>query len=575
VEFKDWLWLLFLYGSGIVGRFTMIACAYPFLNLAARSKATRVTWRECVVMTWGGLRGAVGLALALSMRSQLYGCGKNRTGDLMVFHVGGFAGLTLLINATTCGTLLTKLEMTKPPNVRKKLLATLQKEMLTMAISVAKTLKKIDRRFAGVEIAEVEGILRHQEHHDHDQLNLHGHLEIARRRGSESQREAEQRDEDEVHEEMAVMESMDSVNDQIHQSIPKVKKIDTAASLLHWWWGFEPIPRAKLQQDVTRCTTNGGALDDEDLAMERHFYLSMLRAQYAKQLREDMIPQYAAGAIDLPYSIDRAGDLADEQLQDWLCLKKLMLCRADSRLLDIARYTLASPYSMYSPTLTVDGHEEFDLFSVVVFMDAHHLVCQRVMTEKGLIGGSTRVAVARAAIIVEAGKEVEEAHQFLQDNKVGKDEISIVRTKQLLAACFGNQIKRVGKWMERGIINAGEAEELMLPVHHSIKEVKKMQKHIAKKMGIKRAETIALAAMKEDDEEYEDDDEEFEMMAGPPQMKVATESNGHSSPPTLMGQSRVQIQTGETEMGSPAPPSTKKENQKIGFMSAEQDMETE
>lgn len=448
-----------------------------------------------------------------------------------------------------------------------------------MAIGLARTLKKIDRRFAGVDIKEVEDILRHQNHHDHDELLLHEDGK-ARRHGKESQEDAEQRDEDEVQEEMAVLESMDSVcdqfADQITQATPKVKKIDTAASLLHWWWGFEPIPMAKIERDVTRCTTNGGALLDDDLAMERHFYLSMLRAQYAKQLREDMIPQYATGAIDLPYSIDRAGDLTDDKLQDWLQLRKLMLCRADSRFLDVARAALASPYSMYSPTLTVDGLEEFDLFSVVVFMDAHHLVCQRVLTEKGLIGGSTRIAVARAAIIVEAGREVEEAHQFLQDNKVGKDEISIVRTKQLLAACFGDEIKRVGKWMGRGIINAGEAEELMLPVHHSIKEVKKMQKHIAKKMGIKRAETIALAAMKDDsDEDYE----HSEMMAGPPKMKVAAERNGQSGSPTLIGQSRSQIQMGETEIGSPAPPSTKKEDQKVGFMSVHQelasDMETE
>merc|ERR1719456_1503310 len=126
----------------------MIFSSYPFLNLVAGSKAARTSWRECLVMTWGGLRGAVGLALALSMRSQLYGCGKKQTGDLMVFFVGGFAGLTLLINATTCGRLLTVLELTKPPDVRKKLLVSLQEELLDIAQSLAKDLCLTDRRFS-------------------------------------------------------------------------------------------------------------------------------------------------------------------------------------------------------------------------------------------------------------------------------------------------------------------------------------------------------------------------------------------------------------------------------------------
>ena len=43
----------------------------------------RTTWKECVVMTWGGLRGAVGLALALSMRDLLIQQGKEYTANLM------------------------------------------------------------------------------------------------------------------------------------------------------------------------------------------------------------------------------------------------------------------------------------------------------------------------------------------------------------------------------------------------------------------------------------------------------------------------------------------------------------
>ena len=147
-------------------------------------------------MTWGGLRGAVGLALVLSMRNLLILQGKEYTANLMapwlltrmvlygcfvengglpnfngdkittilnmcwhlvlvsvqetrvyvvhhctvyfepfsivcwtlaqrvqVFFVSGFATLTLLVNATTCGLLLKYLGLTKPPEAGWKVSA--------------------------------------------------------------------------------------------------------------------------------------------------------------------------------------------------------------------------------------------------------------------------------------------------------------------------------------------------------------------------------------------------------------------------------------------------------------------
>jgi len=102
---------------------------------------------------------AVGLALALSMRGQLQSCGKKRTGDLIVFHVGGFAGLTLLINATTCGALLTTLGLTKPPAVKRKLLESLQRELVEITKTLCGELIARDRRFSACKQEYIEQIL--------------------------------------------------------------------------------------------------------------------------------------------------------------------------------------------------------------------------------------------------------------------------------------------------------------------------------------------------------------------------------------------------------------------------------
>jgi NhaP-type Na+/H+ or K+/H+ antiporter len=56
--------------------------------------------KEFVVLTWGGLRGALGLTLAL-----LVGVDERldfRLRELTLFYMAGLATLTLLINGTTC-----------------------------------------------------------------------------------------------------------------------------------------------------------------------------------------------------------------------------------------------------------------------------------------------------------------------------------------------------------------------------------------------------------------------------------------------------------------------------------------
>lgn len=67
-------------------------------------------WRDAVVMTWGGLRGAVGIALAMMvLRSPRVI--SPEVSSMMAIHIGGVVLLTTMVNATTCGPLLNFLGM--------------------------------------------------------------------------------------------------------------------------------------------------------------------------------------------------------------------------------------------------------------------------------------------------------------------------------------------------------------------------------------------------------------------------------------------------------------------------------
>ena len=78
--------------------------------MGARKK---LKWRDGVVMTWGGLRGAVGLALAIAVKELRGDAVAEKSKQLLLFHVGGLAFCTLFFNGTSSGALLGALGMTK------------------------------------------------------------------------------------------------------------------------------------------------------------------------------------------------------------------------------------------------------------------------------------------------------------------------------------------------------------------------------------------------------------------------------------------------------------------------------
>ena len=143
ISAKHWATLLVLYVFANFIRAVMVAMCYP----ALRRCGYGVTPEQAAFMVWGGLRGAVGLALALFAKQDLVqfcscapkeaACmpdphlvpfGKPRQNlHLLVFFAGGLALLTLVINGTLAGSVLRYLELTKVPAARRVMRAQAQK----------------------------------------------------------------------------------------------------------------------------------------------------------------------------------------------------------------------------------------------------------------------------------------------------------------------------------------------------------------------------------------------------------------------------------------------------------------
>jgi NhaP-type Na+/H+ or K+/H+ antiporter len=127
IELADYGYLLLLYLITMLIRAFMMLLLWAPLHLAG----TKITYQEGTVMVWSGLRGAVGLAMAVIMDLEP---GIDRAlGSRVMFHVGGVAALTTLINASSCSHLLWALKLTKTPKMRKKMISHLE---YSMALSV-------------------------------------------------------------------------------------------------------------------------------------------------------------------------------------------------------------------------------------------------------------------------------------------------------------------------------------------------------------------------------------------------------------------------------------------------------
>eukprot|EP00746_Dinoflagellata_sp_MGD_P040904 gnl/MRDRNA2_/MRDRNA2_19878_c0_seq1.p1 gnl/MRDRNA2_/MRDRNA2_19878_c0~~gnl/MRDRNA2_/MRDRNA2_19878_c0_seq1.p1 ORF type:complete len:1228 (+),score=222.81 gnl/MRDRNA2_/MRDRNA2_19878_c0_seq1:1-3684(+) len=102
---KDWGELIYLYFLVHFTRAFVIGVCFPVLSRIGYG----FVWKEAVLCTAGGLRGAVGLAMALLVHGDS-GIGSYNRAQI-AFHVSGLAMLTLAINGTTWPLLYRKLHV--------------------------------------------------------------------------------------------------------------------------------------------------------------------------------------------------------------------------------------------------------------------------------------------------------------------------------------------------------------------------------------------------------------------------------------------------------------------------------
>lgn len=122
IEAIDYLRCIVIYIVCMVIRAIILFSFRPLLSRLSMDQVA-VTTADVAVMTWGGLRGAVGLAFAIEVSvNRADGNISDSDGRRMLFYVCGVATLTLCINATTCPMLVRWLGISRTSRAKQKIL---------------------------------------------------------------------------------------------------------------------------------------------------------------------------------------------------------------------------------------------------------------------------------------------------------------------------------------------------------------------------------------------------------------------------------------------------------------------
>lgn len=130
--------LILIYIALNLIRFAMIMLLYPVMKRLGYG----LTRRESVILTWGGLRGALAMILAL-MVSYTPAIPEDIRSQVL-FFTAGIVTLTLCINATTMRALLNRLGLTHVPSARTMLAYRIEKSIRENSEKYLEGLKKRD-----------------------------------------------------------------------------------------------------------------------------------------------------------------------------------------------------------------------------------------------------------------------------------------------------------------------------------------------------------------------------------------------------------------------------------------------
>ncbi|KAL1221080.1 Sodium/hydrogen exchanger 7 [Cardamine amara subsp. amara] len=166
---NSWGFLFLLYFYIQLSRCVVVGVLYPLLSRVGYG----LDWKESIILVWSGLRGAVALALSLSVKqSSGNSFLSTQTGTLFIFFTGGIVFLTLIVNGSTTQFVLRLLGMDGLSATKKRILEYTKYELLNKALKAFEDLRD-DEELGPADWPTVENYILSLKDSEGEQVHPH------------------------------------------------------------------------------------------------------------------------------------------------------------------------------------------------------------------------------------------------------------------------------------------------------------------------------------------------------------------------------------------------------------------
>jgi hypothetical protein len=487
---KDWGYLVLLYIILTAIRFALFAICFPVISRIG----LKSNWQEMVFQSYSGLRGAIGISLAIFLDNEVRQAtgGQNKVFELqtnkLFGFVGGIAFMTLLINATTAGPLLRKLGLADSSQQREQVVQCIRGHWRDQAVQDLIGLLT-QQRFRRVNFATVRHhvfMLKDLSKNElleavHTYHNNYKHLPNYRAPKLENILPYVEDEEDDNFDGEDFSQTIELVEQHRRSSMVTNSIVANAAVKF----------RARASRRAGIHATHESVLTTIEL---RRLFLDLLKSLYEHQIDSGELFERQFVAMSLQQSIDIAADAVSkgEVLRDWeftrvINIPATMFVRQITNLPLVKRVVKAEHVAH---NLKYEGMR-VDVERCLAFLHAH-AKAQEVF-KREFVG--SKFSTAERTVIEESMSERRLAQACL-DKYPAKDGEMVVSHKfcNILLNKGARYIEHINR---TGLLKDREAEEVLDQIQNALEHVTScaLEDHPGE------------IPMTDDDDSYKDDDD--------------------------------------------------------------------